>query len=112
MAQYDNNGCRSPDVTYQAIEEALVSSITLTVNHSSGLHARPAALFVKTAKQFNSAITVSHNGKEANAKSILTILTLGVNKGSKISICAEGEDADEALVALESLIQNNFGEAE
>ena len=89
-----------------------MSRITLTVNHSSGLHARPAALLVKTAKQFSSDITVSHNGKEANAKSILTILTLGVNQGSEISISADGEDTDEALAALEALIQGNFGEAE
>ena len=89
-----------------------MSRITLTVNHSSGLHARPAALLVKTAKQFSSDITVSHNGKEANAKSILTILTLGVNQGSEISISADGEDTDEALAALEALIQGDFGEAE
>ncbi|MCJ7736417.1 MAG: HPr family phosphocarrier protein [Anaerolineae bacterium] len=89
-----------------------MSRITLTVNHSSGLHARPAALLDKTAKQFSSDITVSHNCKEANAKSILTILTLGVNQGSKISISADGEDTDEALAALEALIQGNFGEAE
>lgn len=89
-----------------------MSRITLTVNHSSGLHARPAALLVKTAKQFSSDITVSHNGKEANAKSILNILTLGVNQGSEISISADGEDTDEALAALEALIQGNFGEAE
>ncbi len=89
-----------------------MSLASLTVNHSSGLHARPAALLVKTARQFSSDITVSHSGKEANAKSILTILTLGVNQGSEISICADGEDADEALAALEDLIQSNFGEAE
>ena len=89
-----------------------MSLTSLTVNHNSGLHARPAALLVKTARQFSSDITVSHNGKEANAKSILTILTLGVNQGSEISICADGEDADEALAALEDLIQSNFGEAE
>ena len=89
-----------------------MSRCILTVNHSSGLHARPAALLVKTARQFSSDITVSNNGKEANAKSILTILTLGVNQGSEISICADGEDADEALAALEDLIQGNFGEAE
>lgn len=89
-----------------------MSRITLTVNHSSGLHARPAALLVKTARQFSSDITVSHNGKEANAKSILTILTLGVNQGSEISISADGEDTDEALAALEALIQGNFGESE
>jgi len=89
-----------------------VPDITLVVNHSTGLHARPAAMFVKTANRFASDITVSHDGKEANAKSILTILTLGVNQGSEITIHAEGDDADEALSALKNLIEGNFGETE
>lgn len=86
--------------------------ITITVNHSSGLHARPAALFVKTAKQFDSDISVSHDGKAANAKSILKVMTLGINQGAEIDICADGEDANAALAALQALIEGNFGEAE
>ena len=84
--------------------------ITLTVRHEVGLHARPAALFVQTAKQFKSEITVTHGERTANAKSILSVLTLGANQGAVITIRAEGEDADEALAALESLVESNFGE--
>ena len=83
---------------------------TLTVRHKVGLHARPAALFVQTAKKFNSDIRVSHDEREANAKSILTVLTLGAEQGAVITIQAEGEDADEALAALTALVEDNFGE--
>ena len=84
--------------------------ITLTVNHEVGLHARPASAFVKTAAGFSSDITVTHGEKTANAKSILTVLTLGAHKGAEILIKAEGDDADDALKALEELVNNNFGE--
>jgi phosphocarrier protein len=84
--------------------------ITLTVYHQSGLHARPAALFVQAATQFGSDITVTHGEREANAKSILNVLTLGVNQGASITLQAEGEDADQALEALKALIEDNFGE--
>ena len=83
--------------------------ITLTVHHEVGLHARPAALFVQTAKQFGSAIKVTHGEREANAKSILSVLTLGVDQGAVITLHAEGEDADQALEALEVLVEDNFG---
>ena len=84
--------------------------IKLTVNHEVGLHARPASMFVQTAAKFSSDIEVTHGETKANAKSILAVLTLGAHKGSEIHVSAEGEDADEALKALEELVQNNFGE--
>ena len=84
--------------------------ITLAVEHEVGLHARPASLFVQTAKQFESDITVIHGEREANGKSILTVLTLGAHKGAEITIHAQGEDADQALAALQALIEDNFGE--
>lgn len=83
---------------------------TVTVQHEVGLHARPASLFVRKAGEFNSDITVTCGDRSANAKSILSVLTLGVHKGAEIEIEAEGEDADEALVALKELVDNNFGE--
>ena len=83
---------------------------TLIINHEVGLHARPASLFVQTAAKFTSDITVSHGDRTANAKSILTVLTLGAHQGAEITIKAEGDDADDALTALEQLVQNNFGE--
>lgn len=87
-----------------------MSEVTLTIQHPVGLHARPAALFVQMASQFKSNITVVHKDRQANAKSILSVLTLGIGQGATITIRAEGEDADEALSALESLIKSNFGE--
>lgn len=84
--------------------------IKLTVTHEVGLHARPASIFVQTAAQFNSDIEVTHGETTANAKSILAVLTLGVHKDAEIHVKAEGEDAEEALNALEELVANNFGE--
>jgi phosphocarrier protein HPr len=85
---------------------------TLTIHHKVGLHARPAALFVQTAKQFNCDIRVTHGEREANAKSILGVLALGAEQGAVITTRAEGEDADQALAALEALVEDNFGETE
>ena len=83
--------------------------IKLTIEHPVGLHARPASLFVQTAKKYQSDITVSCGDRKGNAKSILKVLSLGANKGSEISIRAEGEDAQEALNELEELVKSNFG---
>ncbi len=88
-------------------------TITLIVNHPAGLHARPAAEFVKTAAAFPCNITVRNitDDKPAvNAKSILSVLTLGVHQGYEIEVNAEGDQAQEALQAISDLIKNNFGE--
>jgi phosphocarrier protein HPr len=82
--------------------------ITLTVRHPEGLHARPAALFVKTAIKFTSDIQVRYGEKEADAKSILSILTLGVAMDATITIQANGDDSLQAVEALTNLIQSNF----
>ena len=75
-----------------------------TVGPEEGLHARPAAQFVKTAKRFSSEIVVVKGGREANAKSSLKIMTLGARKGDTLTIRAEGDDAQEAVEALVELI--------
>jgi phosphotransferase system HPr (HPr) family protein len=88
-------------------------AITLTVNHSAGLHARPAALFVKMAASFPCSITVRNltsNKPAVNAKSVLSILTQGVNQGHSVEILAEGDSAEQALQSLKELVENNFGE--
>ncbi len=90
-------------------------SITLTVNHSAGLHARPAALFVKLAQSFPCAITVQNvtsRKPPVNAKSALSVLTQAVNQGNQIAIEAQGESAEAALAALRQLIEGNFGEGQ
>jgi phosphotransferase system HPr (HPr) family protein len=85
-------------------------TITLTINHEAGLHARPAALFVQTAGKFASDITVTHGERSGNAKSVLSVLTLGAKQGAEVTISAEGEDAQEALDAIKELVESNFGE--
>ena len=75
-----------------------------TVGPEAGLHARPAAQFVKTAKGFSSDIVVIKGEKQANAKSSLKIMTLGAKKGDSIVIRAEGDDAEVAVDALAELI--------
>lgn len=90
-------------------------SVDLIVHHSVGLHARPAAEFVKLANRYPCEIKIRNlttNGKFVNAKSILSVLTLGVNQGHEICVEAEGEQAEESLTALSDLINNNFGEVQ
>ena len=86
--------------------------VTVIIIHEVGLHARPASLFVQTAAKYSSDIEVTHGEITTNAKSILGVLTLGAHKGAEITIKADGEDAKEALKALEQLVLNNFGEDE
>ena len=68
------------------------------------LHARPAADFVRAAMKFSSQVTVHANGREANAKSLLSILALGAKRGTTLRLSAEGDDAAAALDALAGCI--------
>ena len=86
--------------------------ITIQVLNKVGLHARPAALFVQEANKYQCDIRVRKDGTEANAKSILSVLTLGAEQGCSIAVVAEGEDADAALAALQALANANFLEPE
>ncbi len=87
-----------------------MSEIELIVRNKVGLHARPAVLFVQTAQGFQSDIRVLKDGKEGNAKSFKAILALAVNQNDKVVVRAEGPDAEQALIALTKLVENNFGE--
>jgi len=75
-----------------------------------GLHARPAAMFVKLANEFNCDIMVEKGSEQVNGKSIMGIMMLAAGKGSVIKVVARGEDAQEALDDIEKLIQSKFGE--
>jgi phosphocarrier protein len=81
-----------------------------TVRNKLGLHARAAAKIVQTSRQFQSRILIIKNGREADAKSMLDIMTLSCPQGTRIELCAEGNDAAEALAALAVLFDNKFGE--
>jgi phosphocarrier protein len=85
-------------------------SISVMLKNKVGLHARPAALFVQTAKKFKSNIRVIKGDLEADAKSILEILSLGAEQGDEIIIEAVGEDEKDALKTLVDLVNNKFGE--
>ena len=73
---------------------------TVSVVHAQGLHARPAALFVQTAKRFQCRVTVKKGRKIVDGKSIMGLLTLAANPNSRIAILVDGPDAAEALEAL------------
>jgi phosphocarrier protein len=81
-----------------------------TVLNKLGLHARAAAKIVQTSSQFQSRILIIKNGREADAKSMLDIMTLSCPQGTRIELCAEGKDAAEALTALAVLFDTKFGE--
>lgn len=87
-----------------------MKELELTIHNPTGLHARPAAVFVKTAKQFKSKIRVQHGAKNANAKSVISVLTLGAEKGAQIRIMADGPDEDEALAVLQEAVGNGLGD--
>ena len=82
---------------------------TVTIRSKSGLHARPAATFVQKAKTFRSQITLSKNDKTANAKSILSVLTLGAEQGDQIFLKVTGDDAEIAIGELASLLEEDLG---
>ena len=87
-----------------------MKQVDLVLRNPTGLHARPAKVFVTTAKQFESDIRVQHGEKEVNAKSAISILTLGVECGGEIRISVEGPDEDAALEALRSGVEAGLGE--
>lgn len=82
------------------------------VGNKLGLHARPASLFVRTSNKFQCDITVQKGKQKVNGKSIMGIMMLAAGPGSKITIYAEGPDAERALEELEQLVESNFGEKE
>ncbi|HSP48060.1 MAG TPA: HPr family phosphocarrier protein [Clostridiaceae bacterium] len=75
------------------------------VKNPTGLHARPATLLVKKASSFKSDVSVEYNGKKANVKSLIGVLSLGVTKGAKITVFANGEDEETAAEEVAKLIE-------
>ncbi len=75
-----------------------------------GVHARPAALFVKAANRFTCSIMVSKDGEQVNGKSIMGLMMLAAGPGSTLVVSCEGEDCQEALAEIEALIKRKFDE--
>jgi phosphocarrier protein HPr len=80
------------------------------VSNKLGIHARPAALFVKTANRFACDIFVEKDGEKVNGKSIMGLMMLAAGPGSKLTIHAHGKDASQALAELETLMKRKFDE--
>ena len=85
-----------------------MTEITLQLQNEEGLHARPAGVLAKTATQYQSKIEIKAKGLVKNAKSIMSILSLGLEKGDQIQLAAEGSDESEAIETLQILFQNKF----
>ena len=81
---------------------------SITIKNKQGLHARPAALFVQIANKFNSDITIQKGKQKINGKSIMGIMMLEAGRGSKVSIITKGEDAQQAMAELESLLLSDI----
>jgi phosphocarrier protein HPr len=76
----------------------------VVVNNGTGLHARPATLLVKKASSFKSDVSIEFNGKKANVKSLIGVLSLGVTKGANITVLASGDDETLAVEEIANLI--------
>lgn len=85
---------------------------TLTIRNKLGLHARAAAMFVKTAARFQAEITVDKDGQSVNGRSIMGIMTLAAEQGSQIEVATSGADAVEMMTAIRDLVEARFDEAE
>ena len=82
----------------------------IVVQNQVGLHARPATFFIQKATEFKSSIWVAKDDRRINAKSLLGVLSLGVTRGTTITVTAEGPDEQEAVDALDALIASNFAD--
>ena len=80
------------------------------VANKLGIHARPAAMFVKTANRFSCDIFVEKDGERVNGKSIMGLMMLAAGPGSKLTVHAQGQDASQALAEIEILIKRKFDE--
>ena len=82
----------------------------IIINNDVGLHARPATFFIQKANEFKCGIWVEKDDRRVNAKSLLGVLSLGIAKGSTITLIADGPDEKDAVNALVELVNSNFGE--
>ncbi len=82
----------------------------VTINNQVGLHARPATFFIQKANEFKSSIWVEKEERRVNAKSLLGVLSLGIVKGTTVSLIGDGADEKEAVEALAELVSSDFAE--
>ena len=82
----------------------------IVVQNEVGLHARPATFFIQRANEFKSSIWVVKDDRKVNAKSLLGVLSLGITRGTEVSLVADGNDEEEALASLIELISSEFAD--
>jgi phosphocarrier protein len=92
------------------MEEQPTKETTITILNELGLHARPAMLLVQSITRLDCEVIIEKEGLQADAKSIMGVLTLAAEQGSQITVRAEGPDADKAVDAIEKLVNDKFGE--
>jgi len=91
-------------------ESAPTATKELTVLNRLGLHARPSALFVRTAGRFRAEVWVEKDGEKVNGKSIMGLMMLAAGQGSRLLVSCEGADAENALAEIEAIILRKFDE--
>jgi phosphocarrier protein len=82
----------------------------VTIQNKTGLHARPASLLIDAANKFDCSLQIIHENREANLKSIISVMSLAIGYGEKIIIKADGKDEQTALDKIIEVINNKFGE--
>ena len=82
----------------------------VVISNQVGLHARPATFFIQKVNEYKASIWVEKDDRRVNAKSLLGVLSLGIVKGTAITIIADGSDEEEAVAALSALIASDFAE--
>ncbi len=87
-----------------------MTEATATIENKTGIHARPASQFVQKASSFKSKVQLKAKGKTVDAKSILMIMSMGLVKGTEVTIVADGPDEADAVAALKKMIDDKFGE--
>lgn len=95
------------ELMFNRSEKSMISK-DIVVQNQVGLHARPATFFIQKANEFKSLITIAKDERKVNAKSLLGVLSLGITRGTSITIEADGPDEEDAIKQLEELVMSNF----
>jgi len=85
-----------------------MQTFSYVIKDELGIHARPAGLLVKEAKNFNSTITLEANGKKGAAKGLMGVMSMGVKQGHEVTVTVEGDDEVAAVAAMKAFFENNL----
>ena len=91
-------------------DDVLRCTKEIVIQNRNGLHARPAAMFVKISSRFRADVWVEKDGERVNGKSIMGLMMLAAGPGSKLRVQANGQDAQKALLEIEALLRRKFDE--